>query len=159
MHSAWLGEFLGTMILILLGNGVVAGVLLNKSKAAASGWIVITAGWAFAVMAGVFTAIACGSSGAHLNPAVTLGFAVRGGGFQDVLLFMLVGRWMPETSSRSANFGRTPVGINSPSTSPFSLIPRLRKTKISCMVTTFPSMPVISAMLMTLRVPSLWRLT
>jgi glycerol uptake facilitator protein len=88
MHSAWLGEFLGTMILILLGNGVVAGVLLNKSKAAASGWIVITAGWAFAVMAGVFTAIACGSSGAHLNPAVTLGFAVRGGGFQDVLPFM-----------------------------------------------------------------------
>ena len=85
MHSAWLGEFLGTMILILLGNGVVAGVLLKKSKAEASGWIVITAGWAFAVMAGVFTAIACGSSGAHLNPAVTLGFAVRGGGFHDVL--------------------------------------------------------------------------
>jgi glycerol uptake facilitator protein len=88
MHSAWLGEFLGTMILILLGNGVVAGVVLKKSKAEASGWIVITAGWAFAVMAGVFTAIACGSSGAHLNPAVTLGFAVRGGSFHDVLTFM-----------------------------------------------------------------------
>jgi glycerol uptake facilitator protein len=73
MHSAWLGEFLGTMMLILLGNGVVAGVLLKKSKAEAGGWMVITAGWAFAVMAGVFTAIACGSSGAHLNPAVTLG--------------------------------------------------------------------------------------
>src|SRR4026207_1544319 len=85
MHSAWLGEFLGTMILILLGNGVVAGVLLKKSKAEASGWMVITAGWAFAVMAGVFTAIACGSSGAHLNPAVTLGFAVRGGTFHYVL--------------------------------------------------------------------------
>lgn len=88
MHSAWFGEFFGTMILILLGNGVVAGVLLKKSKAEASGWIVITAGWAFAVMAGVFTAIACGSSGAHLNPAVTLGFAVRGGGFHDALPFM-----------------------------------------------------------------------
>lgn len=88
MHSAWLGEFLGTMILILLGNGVVAGVLLKKSKAEASGWIVITAGWAFAVMAGVFTAIACGSSGAHLNPAVTLGFAVRGGSFHEVLPFV-----------------------------------------------------------------------
>ena len=87
MHSAWLGEFLGTMILILLGNGVVAGVLLKKSKAEASGWIVITAGWAFAVMAGVFTAIACGSSGAHLNPAVTLGFAMRGGSFHEVLPF------------------------------------------------------------------------
>lgn len=87
MHSAWLGEFLGTMILILLGNGVVAGVLLKKSKAEASGWMVITAGWAFAVMAGVFTAIACGSSGAHLNPAVTLGFAVRGSSFHEVLPF------------------------------------------------------------------------
>ena len=87
MHSAWLGEFLGTLILILLGNGVVAGVLLKGSKAETSGWIVITAGWAFAVMAGVFTAIACGSSGAHLNPAVTLGFAVRGGDFHQVLSF------------------------------------------------------------------------
>src|SRR5262249_7165751 len=89
MHSAWLGEFLGTMILILLGNGVVAGVLLKKSKAEASGWIVITAGWAFAVMAGVFTAIACGSSGAHLNPAATLGFAGRGGVFHEILPFFL----------------------------------------------------------------------
>jgi len=88
MHSAWLGEFLGTMILILLGNGVVAGVLLKKSKAEASGWMVIAAGWAFAVMAGVFTSIASGSSGAHLNPAVTLGFAVRTGSFHDVASFM-----------------------------------------------------------------------
>jgi glycerol uptake facilitator protein len=84
MGSAFLGEFLGTMILILLGNGVVAGVLLNKSKAEGSGWIVITAGWAFAVMAGVFTSIACGSSDAHLNPAVTLGLAVRAGNFSKV---------------------------------------------------------------------------
>src|SRR2546425_11801107 len=81
MTSPLLGEFLGTMVLILLGNGVVAGVLLKGSKAEGAGWIVITAGWAFAVMAGVFTAIACGSSDAHLNPAVTLGFAARTGGF------------------------------------------------------------------------------
>src|SRR5260370_16865996 len=81
MNSAWLGEFLGTMILILLGDGVVAGVLLKKSKAEASGWMVITAGWAFAVMSGVFVAIACGSKDAHLNPAVTLGFAVRDASF------------------------------------------------------------------------------
>jgi len=85
MNPAWLGEFLGTMILILLGDGVVAGVLLKKSKAEGGGWIVITAGWAFAVMAGVFTAIACGSSDAHLNPAVTLGMAMRGGSFGKVL--------------------------------------------------------------------------
>src|SRR6201984_2027562 len=84
MNSRFVGEFLGTMMLILLGDGVVAGGLLKRSKAEASGWMVITAGWAFAVMAGVFTAIACGSSDAHLNPAVTLGFAVRAGNFGKV---------------------------------------------------------------------------
>ena len=81
MHSPVLGEFLGTMILVLLGDGVVAAVLLKRSKAEGSGWMVITAGWAFAVMAGVFTAIACGSRDAHLNPAVTIGFAMRDGNF------------------------------------------------------------------------------
>jgi glycerol uptake facilitator protein len=84
MTSPFLGEFLGTMILVLLGDGVVAGVLLKRSKSEASGWMVITTGWAFAVMAGVFTAIACGSNDAHLNPAVTLGFAIRWGNFSRV---------------------------------------------------------------------------
>jgi len=88
MTSPFLGEFLGTMVLVLLGNGVVAGVVLKRSKAEASGWMVITAGWAFAVMAGVFTAIACGSSDAHLNPAVTLGFAVRAGNFGKVVPYV-----------------------------------------------------------------------
>jgi glycerol uptake facilitator protein len=73
------GEVLGTMILILLGNGVVAGVLLNKSKAQNAGWIVITAGWAFGVMAGVFVAAATGSPQADLNPAVTIAKMVHGG--------------------------------------------------------------------------------
>ncbi len=86
--SAFLGEFLGTMMLILLGDGVVAGVLLKRSKSEGGGWMVITAGWAFAVMAGVFTAVACGSSDAHLNPAVTLGFAVRAGSFGKCLPYM-----------------------------------------------------------------------
>lgn len=81
MTSPWLGEFLGTMILVLLGDGVVAAVLLKRSKAEGAGWLVITTGWAMAVMAGVFTAIACGSRDAHLNPAVTLGFALRDGSF------------------------------------------------------------------------------
>jgi glycerol uptake facilitator len=89
MTSPILGEFLGTMMLVLLGNGVVAGVLLKRSKAEGSGWLVITAGWAFAVMAGVFTAIACGSSDAHLNPAVTLGFAVRSGDFARVAPYLV----------------------------------------------------------------------
>ncbi|HLZ49459.1 MAG TPA: MIP/aquaporin family protein [Candidatus Acidoferrum sp.] len=77
MTSPFVGEFLGTLFLVLLGDGVVAGVLLNRSKAEGSGWIVITTGWALAVMVGVFVSIACGSSDAYLNPAVTLGFAVR----------------------------------------------------------------------------------
>lgn len=81
MTSPILGEFLGTLVLVLLGDGVVAGVLLKRSKAEGGGWPLITAGWAFAVMAGVFTAVACGSSDAHINPAVTLGFAVRWGDF------------------------------------------------------------------------------
>lgn len=88
MTSPFLGEFLGTMILILLGDGVVAGVLLKRSKAEGGGWMVITTGWAFAVMAGVFTAVACGSSDAHLNPAVTLGFAVRTGSFGKCLPYI-----------------------------------------------------------------------
>ncbi len=69
-------EVIGTGLLILLGNGVVAGVLLSQSKAENAGWIVITFGWGMAVMVAVF---AVGQfSGAHLNPAVTLGFAVIG---------------------------------------------------------------------------------
>jgi glycerol uptake facilitator protein len=69
-------EVIGTAILILLGNGVVAGVLLTLSKAQNGGWIVITFGWGMGVMAAVF---AVGQfSGAHLNPAITLGFAVIG---------------------------------------------------------------------------------
>lgn len=81
MTSPFVGEFLGTMILVLLGDGVVAGVVLKRSKAEGSGWMVITTGWALAVMAGVFVSIACGSSDAHLNPAVTLGFAMRDASF------------------------------------------------------------------------------
>jgi glycerol uptake facilitator-like aquaporin len=88
MTSPILGEFLGTMMLVLLGNGVVAGVLLKRSKAEGGGWPVIAAGWAFAVMAGVFTPIACGSSDAHLNPAVTLGFAARSGDFARVAPYL-----------------------------------------------------------------------
>src|SRR5450756_2999517 len=81
MASKLFGEFMGTMVLILMGNGAVANMLLKRSKAEGAGWMAITTGWAFAVMTGVFTAIACGSPDAHLNPAVTLGFAVKTGDF------------------------------------------------------------------------------
>ena len=68
------GELIGTFLLILLGNGVVANVVLNKTKGQNSGWIVITFGWAIAVFVGVF--VASKPSGAHINPAVTLAFAM-----------------------------------------------------------------------------------
>jgi hypothetical protein len=71
-HSVWLGEFMGTFVLLLLGGGVNASVNLKKTYAEGSGWIVITTGWGLAVLCGVLTAQAFGSSGAHLNPAISL---------------------------------------------------------------------------------------
>ena len=76
MFNQYLFEFIGTMVLILLGDGVCAATSLNKSKAKGAGWIVITMGWGFAVMVGVF--IAGSVSGAHLNPAVSIGCAMAG---------------------------------------------------------------------------------
>lgn len=70
-------EIIGTMLLILLGDGVVANVLLGKTKGNNSGWIVITWAWAMAVFVGAYSAVALGS-GAHLNPAVTIGLFVAG---------------------------------------------------------------------------------
>ncbi len=74
--SPFIGEFIGTALLIVLGNGVVANVVLNKTKGHNSGWIVITLGWSIAVFTGVFAVAA--SSGAHLNPAVTIALAYLG---------------------------------------------------------------------------------
>src|SRR4030095_15073444 len=71
-----IGEVIGTMFLVILGDGVVANVVLNKTKGQGSGWIVITAGWAFAVFVGVATVARV--SGAHINPAVSIGLAVAG---------------------------------------------------------------------------------
>jgi glycerol uptake facilitator protein len=82
--SSFLGEMMGTLVLILLGNGVVANVVLDKSKGQNSGWIVITAGWAFAVVMGIFVAQKFGSDGAHLNPAVTLAMAIKSGDWSFV---------------------------------------------------------------------------
>jgi glycerol uptake facilitator protein len=87
MHSVWLGEFLGTLVLVLLGGGVNAGVTLRKSYAADAGWAVICAGWALAVLCGVLVAQAFGSPGAHLNPAITLAAAVNTGNYSQVLVF------------------------------------------------------------------------
>src|SRR6266481_4164671 len=72
--TPFMAELIGTMLLILLGDGVVANVLLNDTKGNNSGWIVITTGWGLAVFVGVV--IAAPFSGAHLNPAVTVALAI-----------------------------------------------------------------------------------
>jgi glycerol uptake facilitator protein len=74
--TAYLAEFMGTFLVILLGNGVVANVVLNKTKGQNSGWMVITMGWAMAVFVGVY--VSADKSGAHLNPAVTLALTAVG---------------------------------------------------------------------------------
>lgn len=76
MMSPFMAELIGMMILILLGNGVVANVVLNKTKGNNGGWIVITFGWAIAVFTAVY--ISSKGSGAHLNPVVTLALAFLG---------------------------------------------------------------------------------
>ncbi len=74
--SPFLAEIVGTALLILLGDGVVANVLLNKTKGQNSGWIVITMGWGLGVFVAVFAVASI--SGAHINPAVTIGLAMAG---------------------------------------------------------------------------------
>ena len=71
--EVYLGEVLGTFLLMVLGNGVVANVILKRTKGHGSGWLVITAGWGVAVFVAVF--VVAGISGAHINPAVTIGLA------------------------------------------------------------------------------------
>jgi len=77
MTSPFVGEIIGTMLLILLGDGVVANVVLGKTKGNSGGWIVITTAWALAVFVGAYSSAVV--SGAHLNPAVSIGLAVGGG--------------------------------------------------------------------------------
>ena len=87
--SPFLGEFMGTLVLLLFGNGVVANVLLSKTKGNNSGLIVITTAWAMAVTFGVFVAQKFGSEAAHLNPALTIAFAFKSGDWSNVLPFIV----------------------------------------------------------------------
>ncbi|CAL9272841.1 MULTISPECIES: MIP/aquaporin family protein [Streptomyces] len=85
--DVFVGEMIGTAILILFGAGVCAAVTLRYSKARASGWVVIAFGWGFGVLAGAYTAAPL--SGGHLNPAVTLGIAVDTGEWGQVWVYVL----------------------------------------------------------------------
>lgn len=87
--SPFVGELMGTLVLILLGNSVVANVILKGTKGENSGWMVITTGWALAVIMGVFTANLFGSADAHINPAVTLAFSVINNDFSNLGTYVL----------------------------------------------------------------------
>jgi glycerol uptake facilitator protein len=133
MDPRWFGEFMGTLVLVLIGNGVVANVVLKKTLGSAAGWLTIVFGYGLGVVAGVFTAIACGSGDAHINPAVTLAFAISSGDFSKFVPYLiaqvlgaLVGgilvwvhfmpHWAetPEAGSKLACFSTGPAIRNTP---------------------------------------------
>ena len=89
MQSAILGELIGTAVLVYLGNGVVANVLLKGSKGEGAGWMVIATGWAMAVTISIFVSTAFGSPAAHLNPAVTVAMATKTGDWANALYFIV----------------------------------------------------------------------
>lgn len=98
----FVGEIVGTAVLILLGDGVVAGVLLNRSKAQNSGWVVITWAWGLAVFMGVLTSIAVTDGIGHINPAVTIGLAaadlgVEWGDVPELIIGQFLGAFIGAT--------------------------------------------------------------
>jgi glycerol uptake facilitator protein len=103
----FIGETIGTAILILLGAGVVAAVVLKASKARNAGWLAITFGWGFAVLTAVY--ISAPLSGAHLNPAVTLGIAIKDGEWSNVPTYFagqLLGALIGATLAWVAYYGQ-----------------------------------------------------
>ena len=87
MNGEFLGEMFGTLVLILLGNGVVACAVLKKSYGEGSGWLVITTGWGFAVICGVLVALVLGSN-AHINPAITVGVSIATGDWSQAPMYI-----------------------------------------------------------------------
>ena len=89
MRNEILGEFMGTLVLIFLGDGVVAAVSLKRTKAEGAGWLVVTTAWAFAVLCGIFVALLFGSPDAHLSPAFTLAFGIKNHEFRKLVPYAL----------------------------------------------------------------------
>ncbi|MGX1129454.1 glycerol uptake facilitator protein [Streptomyces glaucescens] len=111
----FIGETIGTAILILLGAGVVAAVVLKASKAQNAGWLAITFGWGFAVLTAVYTTAPL--SGAHLNPAVTLGIAIKDGDWSNVPTYwagQLLGAMIGATLAWVAYYGQFRAHLTDP---------------------------------------------
>jgi len=113
--NIFIGETIGTAILILLGGGVCAAVTLKSSKARNAGWLVITFGWGFAVLTAVY--ISSSLSGAQLNPAVTIGIAVKTGDWSDVPVYIagqMVGAMIGAALVWVAYYGQFQAHMNDP---------------------------------------------
>ncbi|MFF6902763.1 MIP/aquaporin family protein [Streptomyces hydrogenans] len=113
----FLGETIGTAVLILLGGGVCAAVTLKSSKARGAGWLAITFGWGFAVMTAVY--MTASLSGAHLNPAVTVGIAVKDGAWGDVPVYIagqLLGAMIGAALVWVAYYGQFQAHLTDPET-------------------------------------------
>ncbi|MBT2369556.1 aquaporin family protein [Streptomyces sp. ISL-10] len=111
----FIGEIIGTAVLILLGGGVVAAVVLKRSKAQNAGWLAITFGWGFAVMTAVYMTGAL--SGAHLNPAVTLGIAIKDNDWGNVPVYIagqLLGAMIGATLVWIAYYGQFQAHLTDP---------------------------------------------
>ena len=113
--NIFIGETIGTAILILLGGGVCAAVTLKSSKARNAGWLAITFGWGFAVLTAVY--ISSSLSGAQLNPAVTIGIAVKTGDWSDVPVYIagqLLGAMIGAALVWVAYYGQFQAHMNDP---------------------------------------------
>ncbi|MFD9442029.1 MIP/aquaporin family protein [Streptomyces sp. NPDC060006] len=129
----FVGEVIGTAILILFGAGVVAAVVLNYSKAKDAGWVVIAFGWGFGVLAGAYTAAPL--SGGHLNPAVTVGIAIDTGNWDKVHLYVagqMVGAFLGAVLCWLVYFAQFQANaeeeIAQPTLGIFSTAPAIRNT-------------------------------
>lgn len=129
MGAKCFGEFVGTAVLVLQGNGVLANVPLRKSKAEGAGWLTICTGWAFGIVSGVFATIACGSPDPALNPAVSLRVAIETGDFSKLIPF-------PASQMLGAMVGAFLVWLN--------FLPHWSRTGDPCAkLTCFSTMPAI----------------
>ncbi|MEU6929934.1 MIP/aquaporin family protein [Streptomyces sp. NPDC046385] len=111
----FIGETIGTAVLILLGGGVCAAVTLKSSKARGAGWLAITFGWGFAVMTAVY--MTASLSGAHLNPAVTVGIAIKDGDWSNVPVYIagqLLGAMIGATLVWVAYYGQFRAHLTDP---------------------------------------------